>query len=106
MLALEFLSEDEVELAAALLSVYGVETVSPVDTHQAYHRKEDTYTDTGGALHVEGIKLLGLCPRITTLNECEAVDGSVAEEERIAELQRHTVIGISLAPYGVSAPFS
>lgn len=36
--SLELLSEDEVELAAALLPEHSVKTVSPVDTHEADHR--------------------------------------------------------------------
>ena len=47
---LELLSQDEVELTSTLLILasvpYLVETISPVDTHQAHHRQEDTYTHT------------------------------------------------------------
>ena len=59
---LELLSEDEVELAAALgrVAVGAVETVSPVDTHQTNHRQEDAHTETCRALDVEGVEVARL----------------------------------------------
>ena len=87
-LGLELLSEDEVELASTLLlsKEVLVETVGPIDTHQSYHRQEDANTDTCRALHVEGVELLRVVPSVTSLNEGESVDGSVAQHKRIAQL--------------------
>lgn len=46
---LEFLSDNKVELASAILgrTVDLVEAISPVDTHHTNHREEDADTDTG-----------------------------------------------------------
>ena len=88
---LELLSQDEVELTSTLLILasvpYLVETISPVDTHQAHHRQEDTYTHTGTALHAERIEVLGFIPSITSLNEGQTINSGVTQEEWIAELQ-------------------
>ena len=81
-------------LGTALVGIYIVETIGPVDTHQSYHRQEDTYTQTGRALHVEGIELLDFCPRVTAFHETETVDGGVAQHERIAELECEAIVGI------------
>ena len=76
---LELLSEDKVELASALTAVVVlVETVSPVDTHQADHRQLDTYTATCRAFHLDRIELAGLCPGVTALYEGQSVDGRIA----------------------------
>ena len=74
------------EVAATLLSVdvVVVETVSPVDTHQANHREEDADTDTCRALHVEGVELLGVGPCVTGFGEAQTVDGGVAQHEWVA----------------------
>jgi len=53
------------ELSSAFLSIYFIESVSPINTHQTYHRQEDSYTDTGTSLHIKGIELRCLRPRIT-----------------------------------------
>ena len=45
-LHLELLSKYEMELASALYSIYLVETVCPVYTHQTNHREEDADTYT------------------------------------------------------------
>ena len=66
---LELLTEDEVEVAATLGTEYLVETIGPVDTHQAHHRQVDAYTKASTALHVERIELLGFGPSITSLDK-------------------------------------
>ena len=63
------------EVAAALLAEYGVETVSPVDTHHTYHGEEDADTGAGGALEVEGREVLHAGPGVTPFGEYQSVDG-------------------------------
>ena len=88
---LEFLTQDEVELTSTLLILatvpYLVETVSPVNTHQTHHWQEDTYTDTGTALHAEWVEVLGIIPGVTCLYEGQTIDCGIAQEEWITELQ-------------------
>ena len=80
---LELLSEDKVELTAALAAVVVlVEAVSPVDTHQTDHRQIDTYTDTCRALHLERIELARFSPGVTALHEGQSVDGRIASDMR------------------------
>ncbi len=65
-MSLEFLSEHKVEVTATallgtiLVGIDIVETIGPIDTHQADHRQEQTYTDTGRTLHLEGVEVLRL----------------------------------------------
>ncbi len=95
---LELLSEDEVELAAAIAAIAedGVETIGPVNTEQAHHGQEDADTDAGGTLHVEGVEVLDVVPGITTFHKSKTVDvRGVAQDEGIAQLQREAVIGIA-----------
>ena len=80
------------ELAATLRAKHFVETISPVDTHQAHHRKEDAHTQTGTALHVERIELAGFLPSVTGLKESKTVDGGVTKQEWIAKLKAETVV--------------
>ena len=90
------------EVASALLrrtclvGVDIVETIGPVDTHQTHHGEEDTYAETGRALHLEGVEVLGICPGITAFEEAETVDGGVAQHERIAELEGEAVVGVGV----------
>ena len=85
------------ELAAALAAVVVlVKAVSPVNTHQADHRQIDTHTNTGRAFHLERIELARLCPGITTFHEGQSVDRRIAQQERIAKLQLHAVVGVAL----------
>ena len=50
---LEFLSENEVEVASSFDAIHGVKAVGPVYTHHADHGQEYAYTDTGAAFQVE-----------------------------------------------------
>ncbi len=47
---LEFLTEYEVEVAAAAFSIYLVKAVAPVNTHHADHRQEYAHTESGTSL--------------------------------------------------------
>ena len=71
---LELLSEDEVEVTAALLAEYLVEAIRPVDTHHADHRQKDTHTRTGASLHAERIELLDRSPCVTALDKGQGID--------------------------------
>ena len=88
---LEFLTQDEVELASTLLILASVpnlvETVCPVDTHQTYHWQEDTNTHTGTTLHAEWVEVLGIIPGVTSLNKGQTINGGITQEEWITELQ-------------------
>ena len=75
--SLKFLTENEVELAATFLSKHFIKAVSPVDTHQADHGKEDAYAKSGTAFHVEGIELTGVIPSVSGLKEAQSIDGGV-----------------------------
>ena len=71
---LELLAQYEVEVAttAHLLSrsfIHLVEAVGPVDTHQTNHGEEDANTKACRALHLEGVELLDLVPRVTCLDK-------------------------------------
>ena len=96
------MSEDEVEITATfLLRTAGigidiVEAVGPVDTHQTHHREIDTDTQSGRALHLEGIEILGLSPGITAFEEAESVDGGITQHERVAEFHCEAVVGIGI----------
>ena len=92
---LEFLSQNEVELTAAFGAKHFVEAVSPVDTHQTYHRKEDANTQSGTAFDLEGVEFLGLGPGISAFDESESIDRGVTQHEGITQLQSHTRIGIA-----------
>ena len=68
---LEFLSQDEVELAAAIFlgAEYLVEAVGPVNTHHTNHRQEDADTDTGRTFQFERIELADVLPSVTCFYE-------------------------------------
>ena len=88
---LEFLTEDEVEVRTALLAIHLVETVCPVDTHHADHREEDADTDTCRTLDVKRLEFLDVRPCVTTLEECQTIDGgSGLEQEREVEFDAET----------------
>ena len=72
---LKFLSDDEVELAAADFLPVDIllETVSPVNAQETHHRQEDTHAHAGGTLHVEGVEVLNICPGITAFEEGEGM---------------------------------
>ena len=98
---LKFLAENEVELASALASEHGVETVCPVDTHHADHRKEDAHTGTGASLKVERLEVLDGCPCITCLDKSQTVDGGgVGEHEREVEFHADTCVSVAFACVG------
>ena len=66
---LEFLTEDEVEVASAFLSKHFVETVCPVDTHHTDHRQIDAHTGSGGTLEVERRHVLHVGPCVSAFKE-------------------------------------
>ena len=102
-LMLEFLSDDEVELASSAVAAaeHLVETITPVYTHQTDHRQEDADTHTGRTLHVEGIELLYVCPCITAFGKCQGVDlRGGFEHHGVAQLERHARVGVAFISVG------
>ena len=85
---LELLSDDEVEVAAAVglrLEAW-VETVAPVDTEHTDHRQEDTYTGTQRTLQGEGVEVTERGPGITGFGKSQTVDSARAlQHEWVAE---------------------
>ena len=95
---LEFLSEDEVEMAASvgLAAKHLVEAVSPVNTKQTDHGQEDTSADTYRTLHIQRIELLDAAPSITALSKYQAVEVRArTQDEGVAKFHRETVVGIT-----------
>ena len=94
---LEFLADQEVELAAALLAVdIVVETVAPVDAEHTDDRQVDTGADTGGTLDFERIELPDVRPGVTAFEEDQRKDrGLRLEDDRITEFDRELVIDIA-----------
>ena len=83
LIPLKLLSEDEVEVAAAFLSEYAIETICPVNTHHADHRKEDADTGSRRTLKVKRWEIFYVGPRITTLGKHKPVDrGARLQHER------------------------
>ena len=72
----ELLSEDEVELAAALGGRVGggIESVAPVDTEHADYREVESYAETCGSLDLEGRELLPRVERVTALKESQHIN--------------------------------
>ena len=93
---LEFLSDDEVELASSGVAAteYSVETITPVYTHQTNHRQEDADPHTGRTHHVEGIELRYVWPWITAFGKCQGVDlRGGYEHHGVARDERHVRVG-------------
>ena len=96
---LEFLTEYEVEVRAALLSIYFVETVGPVDTHHTYHREEDAHTHACRTLDVEWLEFLDIRPCVTAFEEGQTIDGGCRlEQEGEVELDAKAGVGAAAAP--------
>ena len=96
---IKFLSYDEVYVraAVALRSEHLVETVCPVETHEAYHREEHAHTYSGRAFHVEGVELLYVVPCVAAFGKGQGVDVCGAfEHERVAQLEREARICVAL----------
>ena len=75
-----------------------VEAIRPVDTKQTHHGQHDAYTETGRALHVEGVELADVVPRITALEEGQGIDvGRVAQHQRVAKFKCEAVVGVTVA---------
>ena len=92
---LELLSQDEVELAAAVACGAEdlVEAVSPVDTHHTDHRQEDSDTHSCRAFQVEGVELLEVAPGVSCLHKCQCVDvGGVLQHQGVAQLCSHACV--------------
>ena len=82
--------------AVGTILVHLVETVSPVDTHQTNHRQVEADAHTGRTFHVERVEVLRVVPCITSLSEGHTIDGGVTQQERIANLESQTVVGIGI----------
>ena len=98
---LEFLSQHEVEVAATLLAIDGIETITPVNTHHTNHGQEDAGTHTCRTLDVERVEVLDMGPGVTTLDEQDGIDGgALRQHQREVQLQGKAVIGITLTAVG------
>ena len=92
--SLELLSDNEMELASAVLAV--VEAVAPVDAQQADHREEDADAHTGAPLDLERVELTDVRPAVTALEEAEDIDGGLRfKDHRITELDRELVVDVT-----------
>lgn len=95
---LEFLAEDEMELAAAVLlaAKHRVETIGPIDTHQPDHREEYPHADSRRAFEVKWIEVFDIMPSISRLKERKRIDlsGSL-KHDGLPQLQREPCIGIA-----------
>ena len=63
------------ELASTVFHI--IESVTPVDSEETDHRKEDAHTDAGAAFDFERIELSYVRPAVTALEEEECEDGRV-----------------------------
>ena len=82
------------EVTAAVLGI--IKSVSPVNSEQADHRKEDSHTHTGAALDMERIELLDVGPAVTALKEDKCEDGGRwLENDRIPQLDGKLVLNVS-----------
>ena len=61
-------------MATPFLSLYFIETISPVDTHQTDHREEDTNADTGRTFQLERVEIFQISPGITRFDEYQTID--------------------------------
>ena len=81
-------------MATSFLSLYFIETISPVDTHQSDHRQEDTNAHSGRTFQRERIEVFERCPRITALDKSQTIyRRRRLQQER--EVQLHREPGIS-----------
>ena len=81
-------------MATPFLSLYFIETISPVDTHQSDHRQEDTNAHSGRTFQRERIEVFERCPRITALDKSQTIyRRRRLQQER--EVQLHREPGIS-----------
>ena len=95
------MTEDKVEVTAALLAEYPVKAVCPVDTHHADHREEDSHTRTRAAFHAERIELLDRCPCVTAFEEGQRIDcGRCLKHQREMQLDAETCIRIAFTAPG------
>jgi hypothetical protein len=100
---LELLTDDEVEVALAVLAGQFtlrvetlVEAVAPVDAQHTDHRQEDADTSTKRALESKWVEILERSPGITSLGKSETVDGAGSlEHEWEAELGYETSVASS-----------
>ena len=94
-------SDGEVELAAvgSLVSRNLVEAIAPVKAQQTKHREVDTGTDTGRAVHFEGIEVLESQPTVTRLHETHGINGGCGvERQRITQF--HSIFGEDVTTNG------
>ena len=91
---LKLLSDYEVELTLAAGGV--VETVTPVDTEQAYHRQEDTHAYTGAPLDLQRIEIAYVGPAVAAFQEEQGEDGGRRlEYNGIAEFHGELVVDVA-----------
>ena len=102
---LEFLSENEVEVAAAAFAEHFVEAVCPVYTHESDHGELYAHAGTGAAFKLEGVELAYRGPGVAGLEEGEGVDGgALLEHQREVEFEAHAGVGVAFgAPRGERA---
>ena len=86
------------EVAAAFLAEYLVETVGPVDTHHSDHWEEDADAGAGRALEVKWREVFNRGPGITAFGEYQTVDsGGGLQHEGEVQLHTQAGVGITLA---------
>ena len=83
---LKFLTENEMEVASAFVTLHTVEAVGPVDTHHTHHRQINAHTQAGATFEAEGVELADRCPSVTAFHKGYGVDGgSGLEHQREVE---------------------
>ena len=92
------------ELTAAVVSatVDLIEAPTPVYTEQTEHRQEESDTDTGGALEIEGIILLDIREAVSGFQETENPNGRILlQGDGVAHLDGKFIIDITQVTSGV-----